>query len=249
MKNFFTLLLCVLACTACESPSKKTELSFATCADYPPFEYVKDGQIVGLDADIAKAIAKEMGMPYTMKDMPFDGLLPSLQNGMIDAVVATMTVTEERAKNFDFTDTYYNESLAVVYRKDTRCDQDLNVHNLAGKKLACQIGTTMAIWVKENVKDVELIVVDTNPAAIESLKAGNIDGVVVDLAQAQSFCDENPGLHFNFLAQSNTGYAVMLKKGSSLLPKINKAIKALKNNGTINALIQKHIPGDMSAKA
>lgn len=216
-----------------DKPSADT-ITFGTSADYPPFQYYEDGKIIGFDVEVAEAIAHHLGKKIVIKDMQFSALLPSLQNGDVDAVISTLTITPERQKSFDFSNSYYTENLVMVYPKQTPVAKDLT-----NKKIACQLGSTMEEWLRKNAPEAELVAMDNNNQAIEALKAGHVDGVLIDKTQGHAFSKQNPELEYSFFTKSDAGYAVAVTKGSSLRKEINKALKALERDGELEKLKHK----------
>src|SRR3989304_2258278 len=136
-------------------------------------------------------------------DMKFSVILAALQTGFVDAAISTITITPEREKNFDFSKPYSHESMAMVFPKDKPITDNLQ---LSGKKIACQLGTTMEIWLKKYAIGTEIITMDNNNQAIEALKAGHVDGVLVDSVQGIAFRDHNNGFSYAVIAKSDTGY-------------------------------------------
>ncbi len=237
MKNI--LLAVSLSLALVVSGCKKTsenKIIFATTADYPPFEFYHNKVVKGFDIDLASLIAKEMNKEAKFEDMEFSSILVALQNGSVDAAISTITITNERKKNFDFSDSYYEESLSVLYPQGSPLT---NKANLKHKKIACQLGTTMEIWLKNNATDTEIILMNNNNQAVEALKAGHVDGVFIDSVQAVSFASKNPGLAYAFIAKSDNGYGIALKKGSQLKEAINHALQSLKEKGELDKLNKK----------
>lgn len=213
-------------------------ITFATSAEYPPFEYFKDGEMVGFDIDIALLIAKELKKEAKFVNMPFNGILPVLSSNRADAAIATITITPERQKNFDFSNPYYKEKIAIIYPKDSPIKNGLDIQD---KIIACQLGTTMELWLKQNIQAQNIVPLDSNNIAIESLKAGHVQGVLIDIAQANAFSQNNKGLAFSVLEKSNSGYGIAFKKDSKLIEQINAILKKLETNGTLKSLEKKWI--------
>lgn len=245
IKNTLKCLFCliILALTACEKDAAKENLIFATSAEYPPFEYKVSDQLQGFDIDLAHLIAKELGLEIRFEDMQFSTILPALQNAHVDAAIATITVTEDRKRSFDFSHIYYFDGVAAVYKttQPVKTKQDLN-----GKKIACQLGSTMEIWLKKNGFAEHILSMDNNNQAIEALKAGQVDVVLMDGAQGQVFSSKNANLNYAIIDKSEDGYAIVVKKGSPLLAQINQAIDKLKANGEIAKLEEKWLKGHKS---
>lgn len=234
------LLLCGLY--GCSSPEAEKTIKFATNADYPPFEYKVNGDLQGFDIDLAKLIAKELGKEAVFSDMQFSTILPALQNGQVDAAISTITVTNERKQQFTFSKSYYFDGIAAVFKSihpiQTKAD-------LKGKKIACQLGSTMEIWLKKNNFATHLQAMDNNIQTVEALKADHVDVILMDAAQAHIFSQKNPQLSYQFIEQSADGYAVALPKNSDLEAAINQAIMSLQQKGEITKLEQKWLKGEL----
>ena len=215
-------------------------LHFATSAEYPPFEYLDHGEIKGFDIDVAQLIAKELGKTAVFDNMQFSSILPAVSFAQADMAISTITITPARKKNLDFSAPYYFESMAVVFKKE----QPLNsAAQLANKKLACQLGTTMELWTKKHVPTAELITMNNNNQAIEALKAGHVEGVVMDGAQGLVFSEKNPGLSYALIAKSDDGYGIALPKNSPLTLQVNQALQKLQASGAIQKLQHQWLEG------
>ncbi|WPX96534.1 ABC transporter substrate-binding protein [Candidatus Bandiella euplotis] len=220
----------------CKEDKVQNVIKFGTSADYPPFEYYDSGKIEGFDIELARLVAKELGKEAIFEDMQFTSILAALQSGSIDAAISTITITQERKQSFDFSESYHKENLAVVYLKEQPI---IEKSQLSEKKIACQLGTIMEIWLKKNVPAATVIAVDNNNQAIESLKAGHAEGVFIDGVQAKAFSANNPGLAYQIIAQADEGYGIAVKKESPLLNDINTALKSLADKGELQKLKQK----------
>jgi len=242
MNKLVKWLLCFtfLGLSACNQGVESNCLKFATSAEYPPFEYKVNGELHGFDIDLAMLIASELGKKAIFEDMQFSTILPALQNGHVDAAIATLTVTQDRKQHFDFSQIYYIDGIAAVY-KDSQPIR--SKADLVGKKIGCQLGSTMEIWLKKNGFASQMIAMDNSNQAIEALKAEHVDVVLMDGAQGHIFSQKNPHLLYQIIDQSEDGYAVVTKKGSPLLAQINQAIENLKNQGEITKLEEKWLKG------
>lgn len=243
MNKYITSLLLGAAflVSGCKEDNSKHKIVFSTSAEYPPFEFQVKGELKGFDIDLAKMIGEELGEEVVFDDRQFSTILPALQEGMADAAIATITIIPERQANFDFSHPYYTESLAIVFPKESAIKSK---EQLKGKKIACQLGTTMEYWLKKHVPEAILSPIDNNNQAIETLKAGHVDGVMVDTFQAKAFSQKNPELAYEVIAQADTGYGIAFKKGSPLKDKVNKALKSLESKGAIKALNDKWLEND-----
>ena len=243
MKRYFYGIACfmLLALTGCNEEDSKDVMIFAICADYPPFEYVEKGEFIGFDVELAKMIAKELGKTASFKDLQFNGLLAAVQGGIVDAAISTLTITEERKERFDFSKPYYVESMAILFLKD---EPVVNSSQLANKKVACQLGTTMEIWLKAHAHKTDIVALDNTLQAVESLKSGHVDGVLVDAIQAKAFVKRNPQLGYKVIAQADTGYGMAFKKGSVLKDQVDQALISLEKKGLIKKLKKKFLGGE-----
>lgn len=241
MKNVFFIIiaafsLLVSLCYAKISDENIQSIHFAVAAEYPPFEYGDHGELKGFDIDLARLIAKKLGREAFFDTMQFSSILPALSTGQVDAAISTITITEQRKENFDFTKPYYFESMAAVFPEKNPIK---DAKELADKKIAVQLGSTMEIWLKKNMPNANLLVMDNNNQTIAALKAGHVDLVLVDGVQGAVFSQKNPGLSFILIAKSADGYGLALKKNSKLTQKINHVLDELEHSGELAALKKK----------
>ncbi|MGM0414786.1 MAG: basic amino acid ABC transporter substrate-binding protein [Bacillota bacterium] len=213
-----------------------------TSAGFPPFEYIEDGEVVGFDIDLMKAIGESQDFEVEFQDISFDSLIPGLQSGTIDIVAAGMTITEERAQVVDFTDPYYSANQAVLVREDS----DTNITVLYGdNRLAVQTGTTGDLWVEEYLLDTEILTgnvthFDTFVLAVQDLINENVDGVVLDTPVAQRYAADNP---VEMVAELITGeeYGLAVAQGNTeLLDKLNAGLEDVIESGVMDELLEKH---------
>lgn len=236
-KSILIVLMVLIIClSGCGSKKSEHTLVFGVSADYPPFEYSENGKITGFDIELAQLLAKELGKEAIIENRPFSSLFAALQSDSIDAAISTIAITEERQKNFEFSDVYYTESLVMVYPTDRPIT---NKSELANKKIACQLGTTMEMWLKKQLPPVEVVAMDNTNQAIEALKSNHVDGVLIDGVQGLVFSQKNPGLSFDMIAQSDSGYGIAFKKDSLLKAKVNAALQSLIAKGELARLKKK----------
>ena len=228
--------LCLLS--GCEGQQEDRKLIFATSAEYPPFEYKVGGILTGFEIELGMMIAEELGWKIEFKDMQFSSVLPAVQSGIADAGISTITITEKRKKNFDFSIPYYVNNMAIIFHKERPIEGE---SDFISKKIACQLGTTMEMWLKENAKGAKIITTDNNIQAIEALKVGYVDGVLIDTMQAAGFMEKNPQLIFKEIGSADSGYAIIFRKGSVIKNQVNQALKILEKNGTIEKLKKKYL--------
>ena len=239
--------------TACAGSGTKTETTAAaqkeaagklvmvTNAEFPPYEYHDNNQIVGIDADIAKAIADKMGVELEIQDMAFDSLIPAVQSGKADFTAAGMTVNEDRKKNVDFTDTYAEAAQVIIVKEGSEIKTP---DNLAGKKIGVQTGTTGDIYA-DDIENADIQRFNKGMEAVMALSQDKIDAVIIDREPAKVFVKENAGLVILDEAFTEEEYAIAIKKGNTeLLDKMNGAIKELKESGELKKIVDKYITAE-----
>ena len=216
-------------------------LVMATNAEFPPYEYYEDGDIVGIDVEIAKAIAAKLGMELQIEDMAFDAIIPAVTSGKADFGAAGMTVTEERQRSVEFTDTYANSNQVAIVKEDS----DITGSDaLAGKIIGVQLGTTGDALATE-IKDATVERYNKGLEAVQSLTQGKIDAVVIDQATAEAFVKKTEGIKILEEKMTEEEYAIAIKKGNmELVEKMNEAIKELKEEGKIDEIVAKYMDAE-----
>ena len=215
------------------------KLTMATNATFPPYEMTTDsGEIEGIDVDTAKAIAEKLGLELQVDDMEFDAALLSVQQGKADIVMAGVTVTDERKAVMDFSDSYATgiQSIIVPNSSDIASPDDL-----AGKKIGTQRGTTGYIYCSDDFGEDSVVAYDSGLTAVQALNNGQVDAVVIDNAPATQYVAANPGLKVLDTSYAEEDYAIGMAKGSALEDAINKALEELKEDGTLQSIVDKYI--------
>lgn len=244
MKKLLAILaasVCVFAMTACGSSEDNT-LIMATNAEFPPYEYYEGEEIVGIDAEFAAAIAEKLGMELKIEDMAFDSIIPAVQSGKADFGAAGMTVTEDRMKEVDFSDTYYTGRQVIIVAEGNT--EITGPDDLAGKKIGVQQGTTGDIYATDDYGDENIERYNKGFEAVQALQQGKIDAVIIDDQPAQTFVEANEGLVILETEYVEEEYALCFKKDSELVEKVNEAIAELKKDGTFDKIIDKYIGGE-----
>lgn len=222
------------------SELKGRRLVMGTSADYPPFEYIKNGDIIGFDVDVAGLIAKDLGVTLEIKDMEFAGLLPAMNSKHVDFVMATLTASSEREKHADFSEAYYHSPVTMVVRD---VDGISSLTDLSGKTVGVQLGSTWERFAKskqKSIKDLEVMSINKGPQMLEELKLGRVDAVIVDKSQAEYFVKVSVGTKMlTLLDERADGYVIMFPKGSDLREPFNRTIKKLREKGQIEELEHK----------
>ena len=218
-------------------------LIMATNAEFPPYEYHDGDAVVGIDAEIAKAIADELGMELEIEDIAFDSIIPEIVSGKADMGLAGMTVTEDRMQSVDFSNTYAKASQKIIVTEDSEI---ASPDDLKGVIVGVQLGTTGDIYVSDLEADGTTVErYSKGFEAVQALSQGKIDAVVIDGEPAKTFVAETEGLKILEESFTDEEYAIAVKKGNTeLLEKINGALKTLKDNGTLDEIVAKYIKAE-----
>ncbi|MGL4365315.1 MAG: basic amino acid ABC transporter substrate-binding protein [Cetobacterium sp.] len=239
MKKIFKNLVLFLMLIMSTLAFAKGKLYVGTNAEFPPFEYLDKGEVVGFDIDLVKAIGKKLDMEIVIKDMAFDGLIPALETNKIDIVIAGMTASDERKMAVNFSNPYYTANQVIILNdnnNDIKTFDDLN-----GKLVGVMLGFTGDVVVSE-MKDVKSKKYNASYAAIMELQNNKIDAVVLDSETALNYVKNNKGLKLAETSGEPEEYAIAIsKKNSELLNKINTALDELKKDGTYEILLKKHM--------
>jgi polar amino acid transport system substrate-binding protein len=240
--GIFVVLAAVLVtslATGCQAQSKK--IVVATDATWPPMEYVDENkEIVGFDIDLMNAIAKEAGLEVEYRNVAWDGIFAGLAAGEYDAVISSVTITDERKAQYDFSEPYINAGQIVVVQTDS----DITGPDaLSGHTVGAQLSTTGAFAVQE-MAGVTLKEYDEVGLAFEDLVAGRIDAVVCDTPVAADFAlqREEYRAKLKIVGDSFTDeyYGILVQKGNSeLLAKINQGLTAVQDKGVDKNLEEK----------
>lgn len=248
MKNLKKILaaalaLCLLLCFAGCGAKEDNVLTMGTNAAFPPYEFVDDnGKIVGIDAEIAAAIAEKLGMELEIKDMEFDSLITACAGGSVDVVLAGMTVTDERKESVNFSDSYAT-GIQVIIVKDG--SEIATADDLEGKIIGVQSGTTGDIYCTDDYGQDNVKQYANGALAVEALKKDQVDCVIIDNEPAKAFVAANEGLKILDTEYVTEDYAIAIaKENTKLLEDINKAMAELKADGTIDKIIEKYIPAE-----
>jgi len=223
--------LALLAATSLTVMAAPKTIKVATDATWPPMEMVDaNKQIVGYDIDFLNAVAKEAGVKVEFKNTAWDGIFAGLDSGQYDAIISSVTITDERKVKYDFTEPYTSIGQILVVPKTDKNSK--KIADLKGKKIGAQIGTTGAFEVKK-VAGVELKTYDEIGLAFEDMAAGRISGVVCDEPVAAHFALKKKEYKDKFMIVGKSftkeGYGIVVKKGNKeLVDLLNKGIKSVK---------------------
>ena len=236
---------------AAEAPAAVTtveegKLHMATNAAFPPYEMISDnGGFEGIDVEIATLIAQKLGLELVVDDMEFGSVITSVQGGKSDIAMAGLTVTDERKQNVDFTESYATGVQVIIVPEGSDIQ---TVDDLANDKMiGVQDGTTGYIYCSAKVKDggygEEHVSSYPNGAmAIEALKGGKVDAVVIDNEPAKAFVQANAGLKILDTEYIVENYAIGISKDNNgLRDAVNNALKELIADGSVKLIVDKYI--------
>lgn len=217
----------------------KDTLVMGTNAEFEPFEYRENDEIIGYDVETAKAIAASAGMTFSIEDMAFDSLITALNSGQIDMIVAGMSVTEERLEAVNFSEPYYRAAQVIIVPKEGATVA--SAADLAGKAIGVQEGTTGDIYVDEEVEGAQVNRFKKAVDAAIDLANGRLDAVVLDEQPALRIVAQNDALMVLDEALTEEEYAIAVRKNNpELLAAINAALAELEANGQKDELLEKY---------
>ena len=210
----------------------------------PPYEYYEGDQIVGIDAEIATAIAEKLGLEIQIEDMEFDSIIPSVQAGKIDIGLAGMTVTAEREEAINFTASYATGVQVVIVPEDSVLTSVDDLFD-GGYTIGVQRNTTGDLYTTWDLEDFDLATIDRysrGADAVQALVSGKIDCVVIDNEPAKAFVEENEGLKILETEYVLEDYAAaMSKDNEALYDAVCEALDELLADGTIQGIVDKYI--------
>ena len=217
------------AAMICGCGQKDNSFKMITEATFPPYEFLRGQEIVGIDVEICRAVATKLGRPFKAETVDFDSVIPAVISGKADIAAAGITVTEDRKKNVDFSIPYVKTGIVVIYKKSNPFK---NVEQLKGKKIGVQGGTTSENFVVNDLKQ-EPERTRSPAEAVAGLKAGRCEFVIADIDPAKNCVKGESDLALSDFITSEE-YAVAIRKGQpELLATINATIAELKANGKL----------------
>ena len=253
MKKILALVLALVLCLGCfaacggndadtNDGTEKEVLTMCTNATFPPYEYYDGDKIIGIDAEIAQAIADKLGMELVIEDMEFNSIISYVNANDNAFGMAGMTVTEDRKKTVDFTTSYAKGIQSVIVKADSDIK---SIDDLAGKKIGVQLSTTGDIYATDDFGADFVTQYNKATDCVLGLTKGDVDAVIIDNAPAKVFVEQNEGLVLLDAAYADEDYAIAVKKGDAeLLEKLDSAITELIADGTVAKIVEKYIPSE-----
>lgn len=238
MKKIFLMFAMIFMFAACGGNKEAAQKIYVvgTNAEYPPFEYVENGEIAGFDAEIIKEAAKRMGIEYKWLNTNFDGLIPALQTKKVDIVIAGMSVTPEREKAVNFSVPYLTSNVAIVTNSKNPI-KDMN--DLSGKSYGVELGTTKEASARK-IDGAEVVPFSSTTGALVALKSGKIDGMVLDESVSSKYIEKNPELVLVGVMEGEPKAAAFNKDDKELMENFSKVLEEMITDGTVAELREKY---------
>ena len=238
------LAVCLIAgISACGgSGGDDNQLIMATNANFPPYEYHEGGEIVGIDVEIAQAIAEKLDKELKIEDMEFGAIIDAVASGKADMGVAGMTVREDRLENANFSDPYTTATQVIIVQEGSDITE---ADHLADKSVGVQENTTGDSIVSDDYPDADVQRYKIGADAVQALVQGKVDAVVIDNEPAKVFVSQNEGLAILESPYAVEEYAIAIAKDNDeLLEQVNTVIGELKEDGTLQQIIDKYIKAE-----
>ena len=250
MKKILSLILVMMF--AFTGLAMAETIIMGTNAEFPPYEYYDGDTIVGIDAEIAQAIADKLGCELVIEDMAFDSIIASVQSGKINFGMAGMTVTPEREQQVSFTTSYATGVQVIIVPEGSDITSTDDLFNREGTLIGVQMATTGDLYCTWDLEDAGLATVERynkGADAVAALVSGKVDCVVIDNEPAKAFVAANEGLVILDTEYTTENYAICVNKDDAeFLEKINGALEELINDGTVQSIIDKYITADAAAE-
>lgn len=223
------------------------KLIMATNAEFPPYEFHEGDKIVGIDAEVAALIAEKLGLELVIEDVQFDSIIPGVQAGKYDIGMAGMTVTPDRLKSVNFSDSYAKGVQVVIVKENSGI---ATIDDITGKKIGVQTNTTGHIYASDTPEnggfgEDAVIPYENGAVAVQALLSGKVDCVIIDNEPAKSYVKANEGLKILETKYVEEDYAICFNKNNSeLQEKVNNALKELIAEGKVKGVVDKYIPAE-----
>ena len=238
------------------SGCKSDKLTMATAANFAPFEYINGGEFQGIDIEVARIIASELGKELVISDMEFDSVVQSVASKNTDIGISGLTMNKTRKQVIDFSDTYFNAAQMLITKENderfknlkTKEDVIKAINQIKDLKIGVQAGTTGEFYSKgdkdwgfEGFKGAKTISFTNGAMALTAMLNNQIDIVIIDEMPARVLTKTNKGTELINIALTDEEYAIAVSKGNEeLLSKINEILRAIKQDGRMQAIINKY---------
>lgn len=241
MKRIFCSALLFISLVGCgKSDHRGDTLIVGTSADNPPYEYLEGDQVVGIDIEVAKYVAKSLNKKLEIKNLDFNGLIPALKVGDVDIIIAAIDKTPDREKQVDFSDTYYSTQMALICHKDELVEK---MSDLNGKQIGVQAGTTWEAFSKilEKKYSIKVRSLVNNLNIISEINNRNLDCALFEDIQAKIFTKKYENLGYYIIPDTKGNFVMALPKGSRDVKAINAAIVTMIKEKQVENMVQQVI--------
>jgi polar amino acid transport system substrate-binding protein len=229
---------------SCASIKDSGVLNVSTNAEFAPFEYLNGSEVIGVDADIIKAYAESIGVSANIEDMDFDAALTSVSAHHVDCAIAAITKNPEREKTMAFSDAYFRANQVAIVRTDSEyaslssAEAIIVAFTADEISIGVQRGTTGEAFVDDELPGDKAVSFDNGALACQALSNGQIDAVIIDLEPAKLYCKNFSAITYLAPVLTEEEYAIAIAQGNgTLLDSINAFIAAIKNDGTLEAIL------------
>ena len=247
MKKLFAMVLVLMMLMASAANADGEKLIVGASCDFPPYEYYDGEDIVGIEVEMLQVIAERLNLEFEIQDMAFDSIIAAVTSGKVDVGMSGFTVTEERKLSVDFTISYTKAKQSVVVPAEGSQNNDVEDLYAEGATFAVgvQNSTTGDLYITDDVETMGLLLDIQRfikyPDAINALKSGKLECVILDDQVAKAFVAENPDLKMLDTAYADEDYAMCLAKDNPLTEQINAVLEEMLEDGTMQAIIDKYI--------
>jgi len=249
MRRLWIALALVVVLAACQSKRPANELVVGMDLSYPPFESIDPtGQPMGVSVDLAKALAESLGRPVRIENIPFTGLIPSLNTGKIDCIISSMTDTPERRTSVAFSEPYLTIGLALLAGKDAPISSPSEIDQ-PGRTIVVRQGTTGEVWARAHLKNAKILAVEKETAAILEVAQGRADAFLYDQMSVWKNASEQPEKTRAILEPvRNENWAIALRRDDDALrTQINEFLQIFRKSGGFDQLGDKYLSEQKAA--
>ncbi len=241
--RIFSIFLTFLLCSCEDRPVSYNEfLRIGISPDYPPFEFIEDGTIVGIGADIIREVSNKLNRDVIFVRIPFEKILQAVSEQKVDMAISSISYSEQRANIVDFSDIYYTTSFAILFRKGAISGDSIT--DLDGKTIGVQSGSVMESFLSTttDIKNAQIVKMSNSKDLLKLLMYRKISTMLVELEKAVVMKEANPSLDYMLIPTSaKQGFAIALPKGSNFLHKVNDILREMEQKYTIEEIRKKWI--------
>jgi polar amino acid transport system substrate-binding protein len=249
LSSFLTFLYWMCVCLPATCLAEATPLRVGMELAYPPFEMADpQGEPTGISVDLARALGEALGRPIEIKNLPFDGLIPSLKTGKIDLILSSMTATPERSRAIDFSEPYLRTGLCLLVGTRSSIESAADLDQ-PGRLLAVKQGTTGHVYATQKLRSAKTLVLDRESACVLEVAQGKAHAFLYDQMSVLKHWQQNPTTTRALLNPiQEEAWAIGLRKGQdSLRESVNRFLREFREKGGFKGLAAKWLPEQQAA--